>query len=327
MGAEAGIRRMQRSSALSTGDLASGALARNQITQFITLAQGRVSPFFRRLLARFIEVREQSGNLPRHGVSSRIMRPTVDTVDSGSATKPVTSNLAYALTDVHVMMDLGDKAVKRTINPELFVRETVGKLALQWGIDLEDLAWNGDASLAVGSADYDFLSINTGFVALIEASGTVIDGSAINAGDISEETFFEALEQLPDRYIQIEDGAVDAARSNYSWVMSKTLWTKWARYAAQRADVVGAEAFKASVGKLDAPGGIPVAVCPKFPSDRLGLLSPDYMAPVRSESMALLTTNEGRENIRRRITSYAMHGDVDFVLVENAANVIVNNLN
>jgi hypothetical protein len=278
-------------------------------------------------MANAMTVTADSGNLPRMGFSKRLLRKKTAAVDSGETTKPSTSDVAYAVTPISVGMDIDQRLRNKTISKEAYRAMVVQAFADQCGADLEDLLVNGNTATSVSDDDYDFLTINDGLVRIAESSGSVVDGSAINGGELSYDHFLEAAQQLDAKYIQLSTtGALNTEATSYRWLIGWHTHLQWKKYLQARSGVEGLETMERMIGRGNAPVGIPFEIVPSMPAGKILLASPEYCRMVRTEDMVILNSDQGRDAIRARIHAYALHGDVDLVVMENSAFVTVTGI-
>lgn len=119
--------------------------------------------------------------------------------------------------------------------------------------DFEDLAINGDTTLAGASKRQRLLRSNDGWVRQSLAESQVVDGGG---GYITWDHFMYMVKSLPEEYVM----------SDYKFWMHPHLWSDWLSFLAARAQ--SSEATSALGGNGLAPLGIPVCLVPLMPRNR-----------------------------------------------------------
>lgn len=174
--------------------------------------------------------------------------------------------------------------------------------------------WNADEVREIGDAgDTDFLKVNDGWIKQLKKGAHVEDRSSKSSGAMSIDVYYDALQQLPNKY----------NNGKLTWLMSPHRKQEWDRYLLNQIISQGG-AVPDSVYK--SPASIPVVEVPSLSDDNIILTDPKNLIVVNSYSMKIRKTTEGKEAVMQDKRFYVVHFDFDPIIEELDAACIITGL-
>jgi uncharacterized protein YlzI (FlbEa/FlbD family) len=257
--------------------------------------------------------RANAGEIDKIGIASRILRKKTEDTDDGYRAKPTFGKVEYSCTPVRLPWEITEETLRENIEGQGLEATITDLMTRQLGVDLEDLYLNGDTATLETDPDYDFLKINDGWIKQIEAGGHVEDRSAINGGAMSVDVYYDALQQMPNKY---NNGTL-------RWLMSPRRKQEWERYLIDKLITVGGGITD---NLINNPAAIPAVPVPALPDDKIILTNPKNLVVVNSYNVIIRKTTEGKEAIMQDKRFYVIHLDFDPIIEELDATVIVKGL-
>ncbi len=313
----ASTRAVRAAGPQTTGDLAgtAGIMNAEQSTKFFLLAfeQDDFGPLHR------VEMRvSRTGEIDRLFVASRQIRRRVEDVDDGYRAKTTLSAVPYALVGLRLPFDLTEETLKYNIEREGYEDTVVERMAARFGLDMQDLHWNGNPAAPAGP-DQLFLNINNGWLNQISTSavGQVLDGSLTNAGDLAPEHFILAFKLLPERH--------RSRSQSMRWMMTKGMFINYVNTLKDRATPAGDLALIGQ-GPAMSPLGIAIVISP-YMGTNVVLGDPRNFISVMRDEVIIRSTKEGREAIHQNKRLFAIHADTDPIIEEIEAISLIETLN
>ena len=184
-----------RKAAIETGSLSSGLLNPEQARRFIqqTFEATNLGGLVRH------EMRTaKTGEIDKIGIDRRIVRKKTENTDDNYRAGVKTSQIEYSTTAVRLPWEITEETLRENIEGQNFENIVTNLMTTQLGVDMEDLYLNGDEQVAEGTADYDFLKINDGWIKQISNGGHVYDASG--ESEMSLDLFYKTLAQIPNKY-------------------------------------------------------------------------------------------------------------------------------
>ena len=298
---------------IATSDFiaASGLLSAEQSTAFLDQVY-EATPLS--ALIRKERRRSKSGTIAKIGIGGRQLRRKTAGVDDSTLVKPTFSDVAYQTAASRLDWEVEEEVLEENIEGEGLEEHLVRLMTTVIGIDLEDLHLNADTTVVVDADhtadDVAFLTQNDGWLRQI-ATGAIahrIDGATINAGSISKDHFFAAVQATPSKYL---NPAV------MKWIANEVVLSRYAEYLSNRGTGAG-DAVLAS-GQVTQIAGFGVVAASKMPNDRILLADPRNLIAVNTREIRRRKTTEGREAIRQDKRFYAIFLDDDPVIEEQDA--------
>lgn len=295
---------------LTTGGVTHGLLNPEQAQRFIqqTFEATPLSALVRHEMRR-----AKSGEIDKIGIASRILRKKVENTDDGYRAKPNFGAVEYATTAVRLPWEITEETLRENIEGQGLEATITGLMTRQLGIDREDLCINGDTATPSADADYEFLSVNDGWVKQIVNGGHVVDRTSESAGAMSIDVFYDCLRSLPNKY---NNGAL-------RWLMSPHRRQEWERYILDKAITVGGII---SDRRVENPVSIPAVEVPSMPDDKIVLTNPQNLIVVNTYDVIIRKTTEGKEAIMQDKRFYVVHFDFDAIIEELDAAAIITGL-
>ena len=183
----------------------------------------------------------------------------------------------------------------------------------QLGVDLEDLYLNGDVDTPEDDQDYDFLKINDGWIKQLMNNAHVEDRSSKDSGAMSIDVYYDALQQIPNKY----------NNGRLRWLMSPKRKQEWDRYLLKQILEKGG-GVPESIYK--SPAAVPAVEVPSLSNDKIILSDPQNLIVVNTYSVKVRKTTEGREAIMQDKRFYVIHLDYDPIIEETDAAAIITGL-
>lgn len=316
-------RRQAIAKAVETGDLGSGgALAPEQSERFIEEIQASTK-FSNRI--RFERRTSPTGSISKFGTDSRIIRRSVENSDDGYRAGLTFPEIEYSATGIRLPFEVTLDALHENIEGSEMEARAERRLARQFAVDLEDLGFNGLGALATGAEpDYEFLRINQGWLSQLEADhpAQVVDGSLINAGDITYDHLFAALETIG------EDEA-DASEDEMVWVGRRSQHLKYIEELSSRATSAGDRALLEGAPAASMPLGHNWIRAGKMPADAVLLCVPEALARVITWEVIHFRVGPetDKELAARKAVFHIWHVKLDHIIVDPELCVLVTGLN
>ena len=255
------------------------------------------------------------GTIEKIGVGRRVLRKKVEgqAPINDDLVEPVLSAVPYSTTDIVVGAEISEKFIRENIEREGFEDTFMGMIASQVRVDLLDLVFNGDTD-ATGT-DAAFLTITDGYVKELGSGSHTLDAATFNGGNFTDDMFTGALKLLPTKYFN---------RQNYKWIANTKTYLTWLEYLKQKETTAGDMAILN--GQNLNPLGIQWKEVPNFPDGEIILADPKNLTVVNTYDIRLRKTTEGRDAVMKDMRYYAIHLDVDPIIMEKDAIVSIKNI-
>jgi len=367
--------------ALQTSDMGSSLLNDEQANEFVRQVFSS-TPTLR--TCRTVLMRARKMNIDRLRIGQRLLRKKSEGAALSTYTKPWTETVQLSAVDLQLPWEVTEETIRYNIEGENFEDTLIQMMTAQVGVDLSDLAWNGDttdpASTTINDADgigatelgaltvastngyptagtlicgterikYDgktattfnmvergadgttpaahangssvdlasdgLLTATDGWIKKANAAGRTVDGSAINAGEISKEHFITAVKAMPAQYLDGGSGA------RYRWFLHPLQYAKWVDYLAARATAGGDAAL---IGDPQRPGpfGYPIVQDATMPKDTVVFTDPRNLIVGLAKEIAVRRDASSRDVISRGVRYYQIDLAAD-VQIELADAVV-----
>lgn len=255
----------------------------------------------------------KAGEIDKIGIAKRIVRRKIEGVDDGYRAGVNASQLTYATTAVRIPWEITEETLRENIEGQGFEAIVTNLMTSQLGVDMEDLYLNADESTSPSDPDYDFLKINDGWIKQITNGGHVYDIQSVNSGALTLDTFYAALQKLPNKY----------NNGKLRWLMSPKRAQQWELYLYKQiinnGGAVPDEIYKS-------PASIPAISCPSMSDSKIILTDPKNLIVVNSYDVKIRKTTEGKEAVMQDKRFYAIHLDYDPIIEELDAACIITNI-
>lgn len=308
------IEEIIRKAAITTGGNYGGNALLNpeQSKQFIDMIQ-ESSEFLKK--TTFEKRRVKQGTIAKLGVGTRLLRGFTENTDNvtGKEVTPVIGEIPYNVKKMVLGSSITEDWFQDNIEQTGFEDHLMGMIAKQIQVDLLDLAFNGDESVTSSDDDYEFLSINDGWIKQIKTYGHKVDGSTINGGKFSKDYFYALRRAVPKKY-----------RTNaFRWICSDDTYTDLSEYMSERSTQLGDLAI-VSGGNMKVLE-TPFETIPNFPNDVVLYADPKNFVVVTTMDIKHRRTNEGKEALYEDKRFYSDILNADFIIMEvDATGILIN---
>jgi HK97 family phage major capsid protein len=265
---------------VTTGDFSGGGLLnRQQFDEFFQIAQDAPQIMDQ---VRFERLAGPKQQIDRIGVGERLLREATE-AQSGSLNDPNTDSIDMDATKMELPWEVSMETVEDTIEGEGTADILVDKFARQFGIDSEDLAFNGDES----SGD-PFLGINDGWIVDAETQGPAANVDHQNA-TVDKTIFSDLMTSLDPKYRRNPENLVFMTSLNQK--------QNYKEYLTDRSTAAG-DAMLMS-GEEPTPYGRPIVTPVGFPDDRIMLTTPMNLVWGVHRDVNMRVTQEGEAVVKR----------------------------
>jgi len=303
---------IEKDSILTTGKT-SGLLNPEQSTEFLKMIFDDSS-----FLGEFSHQTRKStkGTVDKIGIGRRLLRKQTEGVDtlSGKGVEPVLGSVPYSTTDTVLGAEVSEKFIRENIEHEGFETTFMGMIASQVKVDMLDLAFNGDTAVATTDPDYDFLVIDDGIVKQLTTGSHILDATTLGTG-FTDGIFTGALRAMPSKYFN---------KDKYRWIANNDMYIRWIEYLKKRNTAAGDMAILN--GTNINPLNVQWRIVPNFPDNKIILADPSNFTIVNTYDISLRKTVEGKEAVYRDMRFYALHLDMDTIILEKDAVVSIDKI-
>ena len=303
-------RIVNKAGAIETGSLTSGILNPEQARRFIqqTFEATNLGG-----LVRHVMRTSKTGEIDKIGIASRIVRKKVENTDDNYRAGVKTSQIEYSTTAVRLPWEITEETLRENIEGQNLEQIITDLMTRQLGIDMEDLYLNGDEETPDTDPDYDFLKINDGWIKQLQNGAHVEDRSSKNSGAMSIDVYYDALQQIPNKY----------NNGRLRWLMSPLRKQEWDRYLLKQLIENGGSVPESVYQN---PASVPTVEVPSLSNDKIILTDPQNLVVVNTYNMKVRKTTEGREAIMQDKRFYVVHLDYDPIIEELDAAAIITGL-
>ena len=238
------------------------------------------------------------------GVANRIIRKGVEATEPTETAGIQTSKKQLNSTEVILPADISLTFLEDNIEKEGAEDHIARMLALQFGNDLTDLAWNGNTATPTTDPFYPFLSIDDGFIKLAKASANTHKYDTNGSTDYKGVVFPGMLNMLPNKW--------KANKAELRFYVSPTVAEAYIEQLTTRQTAWADELLQ--TGKLPQYKGITIFPVDYIPDDVIILtLRKNLATGIQREF-----TSDRERKPRKRVIEYTMTGRVD------AAQIVVD---
>ena len=255
----------------------------------------------------------KTGEIDKIGIASRIVRKKVENTDDNYRAGVKTSQIEYSTTAVRLPWEITEETLRENIEGQNLEQIITDLMTRQLGIDMEDLYLNGDVETPDTDPDYDFLKINDGWIKQLQNGAHVEDRSSKNSGAMSIDVYYDALQQIPNKY----------NNGRLRWLMSPLRKQEWDRYLLKQLIENGGSVPESVYQN---PASVPTVEVPSLSNDKIILTDPQNLVVVNTYNMKVRKTAEGREAIMQDKRFYVVHLDYDPIIEEPDAAAIITGL-
>ena len=255
------------------------------------------------------------GSIEKLGIGRRLLRRKEEGEMPAEKdwAEPVLGAVPYSTTDMVLGAEITEKFIRENIEKEGFEDTFMSMIAQQVKLDMLDLAFNGDTDYT--GDDEGFVTILDGIVKqLLEGGGHILDAQTLSDKFV-DDIFTTALKILPTKYFD---------KSNYTWIANNKTYITWLEYLKKKETTAGDMAILS--GENFNPLNVEWSIVPNFPDDKIILANPKNFTTVTTYNIKLRKTTEGKEAVMRDTRYYAVHLDMDQIILEKDAVVLIDNI-
>lgn len=253
--------------------------------------------------------KSSKGTIDKVGVRGRNMRGKKEDIMATNTPGLNFPQIPYAVVPVIVPFDITEEFIRQTQrvrgqNAEEIIMRAMAK---NYGENMQDIGFNGDTATPNTDPDYEFLSINDGWLKKARTTGHYLDWTTLSA---SEKTgvLFELERAIPTRY---------RAGGVFKYFMHPNTFSKRLQKLAEKDTSASIQLqITGGVKKVNAYDVEDVWSMPE--GDILFTYQPNF-AMVHTYDMQIRKTTEGKEAIWTDKRFYAIHSDFDSIFEEPQA--------
>lgn len=257
------------------------------------------------------------GSIEKLGIGRRLLKPKIEgiPIKDEDLVEPVLSSVKYSTEDMVLGAEVTEKFYRENIEKANFEDVFMGMIASQVKIDMLDLAFNGDESYT--GADQEFITMNDGILKLLTDSTSTnkLDAATLAGGNFIDDIFTKAIKLLPSKYFDI---------NKFKWIASHKTYITWLEYLKQKDTTAGDMAILNGTNMN--PLAIGWEIVPNFPDDVIILGDPKNFTIVTTYDMKLRKTVEGKAAVMNDMRFYALHMDMDTIIMEDESVVLIQNV-
>jgi len=293
---------------VTTSDFSGGGLLnRQQFDEFFQIAQDKAQIMDD---VRFERLKGPKQQIDRIGVGERLLREATEG-ESGSLNNPNTESIDMDAVKMELPWEVSMETVEDTIEGEGTADILVEKFARQFGVDSEDLAFNGDTT----SGDA-FLSINDGWIRDAEQQGPAANVDHQNA-TIDKNIFSNLMTSLDPKYRRNPEDLV--------FITSLNQKQNYKDYLTDRSTAAGDAMLM--TGEEPTPYGRPIVTPVGFPDDRIMLTTPMNLVWGVHRDVNMRVTQEGEAVVKRDLYGiYNLLARTDYKVEESNAVALAQNV-
>ena len=249
--------------------------------------------------------KDSSGKIDTLSVKSRKIRQHSKNHTPDGVGGTDTGEIPYNVKKVHWDEWLQDDDVWYNLQArkENVEQTVIAMIQKQFGVDLQDLAFNGDTTTLNTDPDYDFLSILDGFVKKMKASPYKTD---LATAEPTLLDFVNHVQLLPEKYKNAHD--------DITWFITRNTHDKLMAQATQRQTGFG-DAVLVD-GKLTRVAGYDIEVVANLQSKFAALTPKKNLKPVFTRELRYNRTGVGATATAKDATYHIIFAYLDCVVRE-----------
>lgn len=297
---------------IATADFTDGGqLNRQQFAEFYQEVQDETVALD---LVRTVPLNGPQYQIDKIGVGERQLR-SVGEGSSATLRGISTGSVDLDVVKTSLPYELTRETVEDTIEYENTAEIILSHFTQQYGVDTEDLAFNGDESFTDGgSATEEFLTINDGWLKIASDRGApYVDGGNET---VDTEKFYTMAQLVDDKYHR---------EGNNRFFMSRKNALEYKKYLSQRETDLGDQNIQD--GEFMTPVGYPVTISPVMPHDQVLFADPQNLIHAVHRDMRVdVTTESERVVMNDLFAQYNLTSRFDFEIEETEGVALMDNI-
>lgn len=298
---------------ITTGDFQEGGLLnRQQFANFYQEVQNQVQALDQ---VRTVPLSGPQAQIDKIGVGERQLRQ-VGEAERADLRSIQTDKIDIDVVKTSLPYELSRETVEDTIEYENTSEIILSQFSQQYGVDMEDLAFNGDEDYEdVDNPDDEaFLSINDGWLKIANERGSP---SVDHSGEtISTELFYQIAQSVDDKYHRT---------GNHRFYMSRKQALEYKKELSARESDLGDQ--NVVNGEFMTPVGYPVSMSPVMPDDTVFFADPQNLIHAVHRDMRVgVTMTSERVVMNDLFAQYNLTSRFDFQIEEEDGVCVAENL-
>ncbi len=254
------------------------------------------------------------GSLPKLGVKRGIIQRKIEgDMPKGEGNKIIFDAVNYDCNTIMTYTALSNDWKRQNIEQRHGENAVMEEIAKRTRIDIINLILNGDTELEESHELHESLSIDDGIIKQLKKANQLMDCSTYST--MSAKLFIDAVTRIPQKYLNTKA---------YKWIANNLTYFKWIEELTQRQTSAGDAAMISD--NLLKPLGIDWEIVADMPDNTIILGDPKNIALVNTFDTKLNKTSEGKDALLRDMTYYAMFMDVDTIIYEKEAMLLMENI-
>jgi len=260
--------------------------------------------------------------IDKMGIGSRIARAVDENEDVTPYTKkPSFGRIELDTVKIALPWELSEETLEDTIEQGSFEDTVATMMTNQFGLDLEDLYWNGDTSLVSDPEESGYLEGNEllcgldGWLKQLDTGSHIVDAES---GALEKDELFSALRALPAKYRR------GPAKARLRWYFSSYQTEKYKEYLTERSTSAGD--FILMGGGLTKVLGVAVEEIAALPDDVVVLTDPKNLVVGVHRRLRIRRTTEGKEAVMTDKRYYCAYARTACATEEKDAAVKITNI-
>lgn len=242
-----------------------------------------------------------------------IQRKDEGELPRGDGNKIVFDDVKYDCNTIMTFAALSNDWKRQNIEQEQGSDTVMQEIAKRTKLDVLNLIINGDTEIPTNHELYESLSIDDGVIKQLKKANQIMDCSAYVT--MGATLFIDAVTRIPQRYFNTK---------TYKWVANNITYFKWIEDLTRRQTSAGDSAMISD--NLLKPLGIGWEIVADMPTGSILLTDPKNIAMVNTFDTKLNKTTEGYTALLKDMTYYAMFMDVDTIIYECEASLLMEKL-
>ena len=300
---------------MTSNDMAYGLMLPEQVKQFYVMIFD-IAPFSQQ--CRKLRMSAKTGEIDKIYIGKRLVRGKHE--GTGPDTYRAANTFAhvpYSVARLCLPWECSEDMFHDNIEGEALEDKIMGMMTTQLGLDLEDLHWNSDTAFTDDTdPDYDFLTLNDGWLKQVRNSGHIVTASGINGGTFSKDHLFGMYKAMPPKFFRT---------GNVKWMMNAATRIAWVEMVSSRATGAGDLALLGT-DVANKPLGLDIVYCPSIPDGTIILGDPQNFVIVSTWDVRIRKTVEGKDAIMNDMRYYSVFLDDDPIVQEFDATVICESI-
>lgn len=255
-----------------------------------------------------------TGSIEKMGIAKGILQKKLENTEPGLSNPFSFPVVPYTCKGVVSALPVSEDFFRQNIEGQSVEDRFMGMMKEQVQLDMLNVVINGDEATATSDALYKTLSIDDGIIKQLKGTPSEVDMSKLYSA-FSNSIFIHAVRTLPRKYFN---------PTKYRWIANHVTYSNWIEWLGQKQTTAGDMAIL--TGNVMKPLGVDWAILPDFPDDTIILADPKNFCVVNTYDIMLRKTTEGMNAVLKDMRYYALHFNMDTVIYNKEACLMLNNI-